>query len=107
MYVIPALSLLSEVFPFSIAPNKAHQGQDIGMQTPPRHAKHTPNHIYTTDDDANTTLIDIASSSRSVLNSAIVLHETATGIPIMPRKFPALVGTANGKSQAGQNKCGD
>ena len=50
MYVIPALSLLSETFPFSIASNKTHQGQGNGMQMPPRNATHAPNYIYTAKD---------------------------------------------------------
>ena len=83
VYVIPALSLLSETFPFSIASNKTHQGQGIGMQTPPRDTTHAPNYIYTANDGVEVIPINIASASLSLLKSAILLKETATGIPIM------------------------
>ena len=83
MYAIPALSLLSETFPFRIASNKTHQGQGIGMQTPPRDTTHAPNYIYTAKDGVEVIPINIASASRSLLKSAILLKETATGIPIM------------------------
>ena len=97
MYVIPALSLLSETFPFSIASNKTHQGQGIGMQTPPRDATHAPNYIYTAKDGVEDIPINIASASRSSLKSAILLKETATGIPIMSCAVPSQLRTcANG-----------
>ena len=93
MYVIPALSLLSETFPFSIASNKTHQGQGIGMQTPPRDTTHLPNYIYTAKDGVEVIPINIASASRSSLKSAVLLKETPTGIPIMSCAMPSSLRT--------------
>jgi hypothetical protein len=93
MYVIPALSLLSETFPFSIASNKTHQGQGIGMQTPPRDTTHLPNYIYTANDGVEVIPINIASASRSSLKSAVLLKETPTGIPIMSCAMPSSLRT--------------